>query len=115
MKTKIIKKEVLQEAKPVLQFTYCCSQSLLSFQSPYGYTIGSYGWECDYYDTPKAIISTGSRPVGIRVDYNIIDKYNEAAKSILKYYKGTADEIMVTINTMLLDCIDELLGVDHND
>jgi hypothetical protein len=45
---------------------------------------------------------------------NINDKYDEAAKSVLKYYKGTADEIMVTINNLLLDCINELLGGEPN-
>ena len=114
MKIKFAKKDIKQQDKPVLQFKYCCAQSLLSFQEPAGYTIGSYGWECDYYDTPKVIISTGSRPIGIKVDYNIIDRYNEVAKSILKYSKLSAYDIKVTINNMLLDCINELLGGGPN-
>ena len=110
MKIKFAKKDINQQDKPVLQFKYCCAQSLLSFQEPSGYTIGSYGWECDYYDTPKAIISTGSRPIGIKVDYNIINRYNEAARAILRYSRLCSGAIQLAINNLLLDCINELLG-----
>jgi hypothetical protein len=114
MKCETTKKYKLSPYKPIIALGYGTAQYLLRHQEPINYIIGSSGWECEFYDTPKAIISIGYRPIGKYANYAIVDKFNESAKDIIRYSKLEATDLDIALNNLLLDCINELLGGEPN-
>lgn len=84
MKTRTTEKEMKQiYGKNLLKVGYCNLQSLLRFEEPVFYTAGSYGWNSDFYtfyiDSEPVCISTGYRPIGSKVAYSLLDKYERKA------------------------------------
>lgn len=82
MKLKATKKEILNGYNKVLRIGYCDLQHLLNYESPFAYSAGVYGWNCDYYNIDGTIISTGYSPIGQDVDYNLIKEYNKKALEV---------------------------------
>tara|TARA_A100000172_G_C3032276_1_gene107158 strand:+ start:520 stop:921 length:402 start_codon:yes stop_codon:yes gene_type:complete len=73
----------------LLRVGYCSLQHLLHFEgsSVFAYSKGYYGWNCDYYDlktnNQRFILSTGYRPIGKAVDYQMVRYYDRKACGIL--------------------------------
>lgn len=65
----------------VFSVSYCDAQHLLMGSSPFAYSAGVYGWNCDYYNFGGVIICTGYRPHGRRC-YDITRTYELAARAI---------------------------------
>lgn len=79
-KVKITKKAARASAPCLLSIGYCGIQNLIRHLSPYAYSAGVYGWNCDYYDVSDGIvISTGYSPIGLPVPYALCKKYEKAA------------------------------------
>lgn len=76
MKLKTTKKEIRQGYSKIIRVGYCDLQHLLTYRSPFAYSTRVEGWACDYYDVNGVCISTGYSPIGQKVDYDIIKKYD---------------------------------------
>ena len=64
---------------------YCDLQNILHGIEPDYYNAGAYGWNCDIYNTEAGAITTGYRNMrGERIPYDIIEKYDNEAREILK-------------------------------
>ena len=82
MKFEVTKKEMRREE--VYSVGYCKLQYLLRFEEPIAYSHGVYGWACDYYKVEDAYICTGDNPIGKKVDYKIVNKYEAKAEKIIR-------------------------------
>jgi hypothetical protein len=73
--------------KNVIATGYCNAQYLLKGVNRIDYIAGVYGWSCDvYYITEyNVFITSGYRPVGKTISYDIIEKYEEKARNIYDY------------------------------
>lgn len=79
MKTKVTNKYIKANYANIIAVPYCGLQTLLNEFYPLFYNCGVYGWNCDFYIIDDICICTGYRPFGKRVDYKIIEKYEELA------------------------------------
>jgi len=81
-KLKVSKKEI-RENERILGAGYCSLQYLLKYRDPFGYSVGVYGWACDYYEIEGVIISTGYSPLtnkNIKKDYELVHEYEQKAR-----------------------------------
>ena len=82
-------KQIKENTPPenLLKVAYCSLQHLLHFENEFAYSKGYYGWNCDYYDlkanNQRFILSTGYRPIGNAVDYQMVRYYDRKACGIL--------------------------------
>ena len=86
MKKKTTQKEIKRLFKNVIRVGYCEVDALLKFEGVQWYNYGTNGWNCDItmIDLDTVIVS-GYRPFGnIKPDYDVVRKYNDKAKEILK-------------------------------
>lgn len=64
---------------------YCDLQHIFSLEEAQFYNAGVYGWNCDIYTSGNIAITTGYRNMtGKRIPNEIIEKYENIAKEILK-------------------------------
>lgn len=85
MKTKVTKKEILNNYEKVICVGYCSLQNLLSYKNAKYYTSGQYGWNADIYIDGKTAIVTGYRLFGnIKARYDIFKKYDDKARTIIE-------------------------------
>lgn len=81
-KIKISTREI--DKSMCIQLGYGSAQYLLSRLTPFAYSAGVYGWNCDFYQFGRYIISTGYRPVGdIKPNYEVVRKYDVAIRKII--------------------------------
>lgn len=66
----------------ILSIGYCDAQALLRYETPFAYSAGVYGWNCDYYDIDGVCISTGYRPIGRTVGYAALREAEKRAREI---------------------------------
>lgn len=97
MKFEVTKKEM--RSGEVYSVGYCKLQYLLRYENPIAYSHGVYGWACDYYKVEDAYICTGYNPIGKKVDYKLIQKYEAKAEKIIT---NTAYEKQKTLLSHLL-------------
>ena len=76
---KAIRKEY---GKNILRVGYCDLQYLLRYENPFAYSAGVYGWSCDYYDVGGVCISTGYRPIGKHVPYELVHRFEDQARHL---------------------------------
>lgn len=87
MKTQVTAKSIRESYNGcLLQIGYCNLQHLLKYENPFAYSAGIYGWNCDYYQLGDVCISTGYRPVGKRIPYDMVRSYDKAAEEVLRNY-----------------------------
>ena len=85
MLLQVRKKDILNSSERVLKVGYCQLQSLLNYESRFGYSSSNVnGWSCDYYNINGVIISTGYNPIGQSVNYDLLKHYELQAE---KNYK----------------------------
>ena len=82
MKLKTTNKQIRANFYEVLSIGYCEAQYLLNYKNPFAYTCGVYGWNADFYEIGIVCISTGYRPIGDNVDYNLLQELEKQAKNI---------------------------------
>lgn len=86
MKIKATKKEIINGTYKVLKIGYCQAQYLLQYEQPFAYSVGVYGWACDYYDIEGVIISTGYSPIGDGVNFKLLKEYEDKASRLIDDY-----------------------------
>ena len=82
MKTKTTNKEIKYNFSKIIKIGYCKAQYLLNYKNPFAYTCGIYGWNADFYEIGNICISTGYRPIGEKVDYNLLNELEKQAQNI---------------------------------
>lgn len=107
MKVRTTKRKVMNETW-CISVPYCALQDLLTYESPIYYTTGVYGWNADVYMIEGLAIVTGYRPFGnIKVDYSVIEKYEQKAKEIKEqncYTGNTRAELYDLIREFVREC-----------
>ena len=109
MKTRITQKTIKSTYNTIISVPYCALQFLLLYRKPVYYTAGTYGWNADIYDINGIAIVTGYRPFGnIKLDAEILRKYDEAAQIIGYNYNLTYDQMWSELNNLLSEFIEEV-------
>ena len=108
MKFKVTRKEMKENYNAIIGIGYCKAQNLLKYQDPIAYSVGVYGWACDYYDVGGVLISTGYAPIGQSPDYDIIRKYDSQAEKINHNYNLSYEERKNQVNYLLNEFISEV-------
>ncbi len=74
----------MRDGKAMTDFAagYCEFQHLLNHKTPFAYSSGVYGWNCDYYELPGGfILATGYRtPKATWIDGELAQKYDRQAR-----------------------------------
>ena len=89
MKLKTTNKEINSNFFKIVKIGYGGAQYLLTYKNPFAYTCGVYGWNADFYKIGNACISTGYRPIGESVDYELLIQLEKDAQSI--YFDNSLD------------------------
>jgi hypothetical protein len=79
-------KRDMRENYFIIGIGYCQADWLLDTQKPIAYSVGQYGWACDYYEFDGVVISTGYSPLNNKntlSTYKMIKSYNDKAGLIL--------------------------------
>ena len=110
MLLQVRKKDILNSSERVLKVGYCQLQSLLNYESRFGYSSSNVnGWSCDYYNINGVIISTGYNPIGQSVNYDLLKHYELQAEKITNDYKLSYEERKQKVTELLHDFINEVI------
>lgn len=91
IKARVTFREVREGFCNVYSVHYCGIQDIEQYLPCYFYSCGIYGWNCDYYVVSgSTVISTGYRPIGKDLNYDVVEKYNTEF-SKLPYDKKNAE------------------------
>ena len=102
MKIKTTQKEIMNNFKKIVCVGYCNLQHLLNYESPIYYTTRREGWASDIYIFDDIAITTGYAPFGnIRVNYDILRKYDENARKVVESWEIKHDEKVEKVNKLL--------------
>ena len=110
MKIKATRKQINYVWRNVYCAGYCDLQYIMRGYEPRYYNSGVYGWNWDAYTDAKtdAVITTGYRNmVGERVPNELIEKYTERAKEVIKR-QWTSDNVQAELERIRRDFWDEL-------
>ena len=92
MKCKTTAKAIRENyGRRILSIGYCAAQALLRYETPFAYSSGVYGWNCDYYDIDGVCISTGCRPIGRSVDHIALKSYESTANTVIRMFDSWED------------------------
>jgi hypothetical protein len=105
MKLKTTKTQIKNNFVNILSIGYCDIQYLTRFKNPFAYSSGVYGWQCDYYEINNVCLSTGYAPIGQKVDYNVLRKYELKAQKILTNYDLDYKTQQKRVNKLLFDFV----------
>jgi hypothetical protein len=108
MKVKTTKKSVKNAFNKIYEIGYCKAQYLTYFKNPFAYSSGAYGWSCDYYNIDGICISTGYNAIGENVPYDILNKYEKKAQTIIRNYDLDYQKRKTKVNRLLVKLIGEL-------
>jgi hypothetical protein len=109
MKIKTTKRAIKENYNLIISIGYCNLQSLLKYFQPFAYSTRTEGWACDYYNVEGVIISTGYSPIGISVDYELVNKYEKEGMK-LRYSNSTWAEKKERAMELLNEFIKEALN-----
>lgn len=113
MKFKTTRKAIMANYGTVIEVDYCELQNLLKYKSPVAYTAGVYGWNADIYEFGGVAIVTGYRPFGnIRLNREIMDKYEKEAENIYNNYRY--DDRIPALEELQKKFIEEVLKNGKN-
>ena len=82
MKLQTTNKQIKANFYKIIRIGYCDAQYLLNYKNPFAYTCGIYGWNADFYEIGNICISTGYRPIGEKVEYNLLQDIEKKAMNI---------------------------------
>lgn len=83
MTQRLTKKYVRANYDTILCVGYCDLQHLFNCSNPIGYSDRVEGWACDYYYIGNGtVVSTGYAPIGRKVNFEIVKRYDEQAREI---------------------------------
>jgi hypothetical protein len=93
----------------VINIGYCAAQHLLYFNEATAYCSGIYGWNCNFHQIkPNVVIATGYRVAGKLVNYTIVEKYDDEAKTIISNRELRWDDKKSLVNELLEKFVKEV-------
>ena len=102
-------KQIKNNNSKVINIGYCAAQNLLRFNEATAYSSGTYGWNCDFYQIePNTVIATGYRVAGKLVNYTIVEKYDDEAKTIISNKTISWDDKKSLVNNLLEKFVKEV-------
>jgi hypothetical protein len=108
MKYETTKKAIRNRFDKIYAVGYCAAWYLLRDLDPFAYSARAEGWACDYYYLGDGIcLATGydcGRLGAERVDYDIINEYNQRAREI----EGFTDEAKEKRAELLREFIEKI-------
>lgn len=108
MKQHVKKREINSRFGKVVAVGFCDLQHLLEFESPIAYTTRPEGWGADIYAFGNVAICTGYAPFGnVKLPYDTLRKYDDAAREIRGDWSITYDEKYAKITDLLMRFIEE--------
>jgi len=107
MKLKATKTAIKQGFNIILSIGYCDIQYLTKYKNPFAYSCGSDGWHCDYYEIDDVCLSSGYSPIGKKVDYELMRKYELKAQKIVYDYNLEYKIRVKKVNKLLLEFINK--------
>jgi hypothetical protein len=108
MKFKTTKKEILKNYTKIYAIGYCETYHLFYNLRPQAYLSGVYGWNADVYVLGGYVFITGYRPFGKTIPYDIVKKYDNMARDIVKEYKFGDSDFDNKIDVNLKNFINEI-------
>ena len=113
MKIKVTRKQLQAWSKKVVAIGYCGAQYLLSQETPIGYNAGVYGHNYNAYYVDGVIITTGYRPIGEHVDYDLLQEYETRAEKVLSsnvspFLQDIYDEKVAEVQRLLREFVSKL-------
>lgn len=112
MKIKTTKKAVKDNYPTIIGIGYCQAQHLLSRQNAFGYSAGSNGWACDYYELNGICISEGYSPINqgsVKSDYDTLRRYELEAEKVRYDHSIPYEQQTEKINQLLKDFVNECI------
>lgn len=91
----------------IISVGYCKLQNLLRREEPIAYSVGQYGWDCDYYEIDGVIISTGYRPIPSKhtsTNYDMNLDFDAKAEMILNNH-GDYLQTKNALRTLLVEYV----------
>ena len=108
MKAKTTKKQIKANFNTVISIGYCEAQYLLQYKNPFAYNCGVYGWNCDFYEINNVCVSTGYRPIGEKLDYNLLCNLENKARAICLDYNLDNDTKKAKLDLLLAELINSI-------
>lgn len=109
MKIKVTRKQLQAWSKKIIAIGYCSAQHLLNQETPIGYNSGVYGHNYDAYYVDGVVITTGYRPIGEHVSYDLLREYETRAEKVLSYdNKAPYDEKAAKVQRLLREFVSKL-------
>lgn len=109
MSYKVTSKAVNETHTRVFAASYCSMQNLLKYRSRSAYTAGVYGWNSDIYTIGTVAISTGYRPTGQHIPYDLIRKYETKARAIAEHKTYKLETKRAKIDDLIYQLIEEVI------
>ena len=109
MSYKVTNKAVKETHTKVLAAGYCSLHNLLQYRNRSAYTAGVYGWNSDIYSIGTVAISTGYRPTGQHIPYDLIKKYETKAIAINKHKTYKPETKRAKIDDLIYQLIEEVI------
>jgi hypothetical protein len=94
----------------IIGISYCLAQNLLAYENPIAYSVGAYGWACDYYLVDNVIISTGYSPLenkNTKTDYEMIKSYDNKALLIMSSSGADYDQKRNALKLLLSEFVQQ--------
>ena len=114
MKLQTTKSNIRNNFGTILTAGYCELQYLLNYCSPFAYSSGVYGWNCNYYQPSTkyggVCIATGyntERLSGKRVSYKLVKEYEQKALEVVNDYAQINKR--EALNTLIDEFIEKAL------
>lgn len=107
MKTKVTRKDVYSRHTRVIRIGYCDASYLLYYEDAWAYNSGTYGWNYDVYSVGSVALCTGYRPIGERVNFDLLTEYDNKARWIVADGAIPHDEAEVKVKELLYKFIEE--------
>lgn len=101
MKNLVTRKKMKESYSNIIKIPYCNAQFLLRNINPFAYSTMSEGWACDYYIINCSVISTGYAPIGNKVDFDLLQKYENQAQKIWCDYSIGYEEQRRNVSDLL--------------
>ena len=108
MKLKTTNKQIKANFYKIVKIGYCEAQYLLAYKKPFAYTCGVCGWNADFYQIGNACISTGYRPIGESVGYELLKQLEREAQAIYLDYSLSNETREKQIDELLNKLIESI-------
>ena len=94
----------------IIGIGYCNAQHLLAYTKEFGYSAGSNGWACDYFEIDNICISTGYgyiHNVNAKYEYDTLREFENKAEAIRYDNNIKWEDKQEQVNQLLKEFVQE--------